>query len=149
MKSLLNTLELEEILIRLEQLTPNSPAQWGKMNVTQMFTHCRIILEMATGDVPQPFSLLGRLLGWLFKPGVLNDQPRQRNSPTLPSFQVADTKNFEQEKQDLIRLLKKFQNGGAASVTKLPHAFYGFMTPEEWGIQQFGHLNHHLTQFGV
>lgn len=63
MKTLLDASTLEEILNRLETLKPDSPAQWGKMNATQMLTHCSIILKMATGEMPQGFTLLGKLFG--------------------------------------------------------------------------------------
>ncbi len=49
----------------------------------------------------------------------------------------------------LSRLIDKFAAGGAAGCTKNPHSFFGKMTPEEWAILMYKHLDHHLRQFGV
>ena len=36
----------DEIISRINTLTPNSPAVWGKMNVAQMLAHCNVTYEM-------------------------------------------------------------------------------------------------------
>jgi len=38
---------------------------------------------------------------------------------------------------------------GPAGCTKHPHSFFGKLTPEEWAILSYKHLDHHLRQFGV
>jgi hypothetical protein len=39
MKSLFNPADNNELIERIERLTPTTPAQWGKMNVAQMLSH--------------------------------------------------------------------------------------------------------------
>ncbi len=46
-------------------------------------------------------------------------------------------------------LLKRFGEAGPAELTKLPHAFFGPLTTEEWQALQWRHLGHHLRQFGA
>ncbi len=53
------------------------------------------------------------------------------------------------EKLRLINEIDEFHTGGAAHVTHHPHPFYGFLTPMEWSIGMWKHLDHHLRQFDV
>ena len=43
----------------------------------------------------------------------------------------------------------RFVNGGPRVCTTHPHPFFGRLTPAEWAIQQYKHLDHHLRQFGA
>ena len=47
MKSLFETSAYNEIMERLEVLTPESKGQWGKMTVGQMIWHCQYPLKVA------------------------------------------------------------------------------------------------------
>lgn len=38
--------------------------------------------------------------------------------------------------------------GGPRACTTHPHPFFGPLTPNEWAVQQYKHLDHHLRQFG-
>lgn len=111
-----------------------------------MMAHCHVILQMATGEWNPPYTLIGKLLGRFFRVSALNGQPQPHNTPTLPGFRILEARNFAEEKTRLVAILRTFQSG---QVTKQPHAFFGHLTPEEWGVQQYGHVNHHLSQFGV
>jgi hypothetical protein len=61
----------------------------------------------------------------------------------------ADERDLGKERERLLGLIDKFAAGGAAGCTKNPHSFFGKMTPEEWAILMYKHLDHHLRQFGV
>ena len=39
MKDIFNQMDVGEILNRIDQLSPNSKPQWGKMDVAQMLSH--------------------------------------------------------------------------------------------------------------
>jgi hypothetical protein len=78
-----------------------------------------------------------------------NEEPFRKNSPTAKSLIVADEREFDKEREQLSRLIDKFVSGGAAGCTKHPHSFFGKMTPEEWAVLTYKHLDHHLRQFGV
>ena len=47
MKSLFDKPVCEELLQRIDQLSPESKALWGKMNVTQMLAHSAAGMDMA------------------------------------------------------------------------------------------------------
>lgn len=148
MRSLFHPPACAGILARLDALPPDAPRHWGKMNAAQMLAHCAEGLEVATGQKHLPRLFVGRLFGRWAKRGYLSDQPFAPNKPTDPHFVVLDKRDFEQEKARLQRLIRQFHAGGAAGCTTYPHSFFGKLTPQEWSIGMFNHLDHHLRQFG-
>jgi hypothetical protein len=94
--------------------------------------------------------LLPRMIGRIVKPMALgNDKPMRRNSPTARSLIVDDARPLETERTRLNELIGRFVAGGAVACTTEPHPFFGKLTPEEWAILTYKHLDHHLRQFGV
>jgi hypothetical protein len=151
MKNMFDLEVANEIQTRLAGLSPQSERQWGTMTVGQMLIHCNRGMRWPVGDqVPDRVPLPARMLGRLIKPMVLRgDQPFRRNSPTAKSLVVIDEGVFEEERERLSGLVERFASGGAAKCTREPHSFFGKMTPEEWAILTYKHLDHHLRQFGV
>lgn len=150
MKSLFDTTRVQEVKARLSQLKPDSPPQWGKMNAPQAVAHCAAGLELAVGDRRPPRLVIGRILGHFIRPLVLrDDEPMRRNSPTVKDLVVQDRRDLSEERQRLCGLIDRFAAGGASACTAHPHAFFGRLTPDEWAILMYKHLDHHLRQFGV
>ncbi len=149
MKHLFEKSCTEEILNRIEKLSPTAKAQWGKMNVAQMITHCQRVIELAISDKKVSRSFMGLLFGKMVKPSVINEQPFKKNAPTDKNFLVTDERVFETEKAKLISLIKQFQEGGEAKISKHPHPFFGEFTASDWSRSQYKHLDHHLSQFGA
>jgi hypothetical protein len=150
MKNLFETAMVEEVKERIAQLSPESERQWGKMNPAQMLAHCSATFEMATGKVSPPRILLGRLLGPLAKKSVIvNAIPMRRNAMTEKSCLVTDERDFVVERQGLRESIDRFATGGPGVCTKHPHFFFGPLTPGEWAVLMYQHLDHHLRQFGV
>ena len=136
----------KEILDRINTLTPGTKPLWGKMDVAQMLAHCQKPLGVAIGEHKLKGNLIFRIMGPLFKKQLYNNQPFKRDLPTDKSFIIADPKDFENEKQRLIKMIQSF------SETKLsnePHPFFGKLTPEQWSRGTWKHLDHHLKQFGA
>jgi hypothetical protein len=150
MKNLFETGRVEEVKGRIAQLKPDSERQWGTMNPGQALEHCSRGIETALGDKTPPRVLVGRLLGWIVKPKVMgNDEPLRRNSPTMKELVVRDERDLGTERMRLYALIDRFAAAGPAGCTTHPHAFFGRLTPEEWAILTYKHLDHHLRQFGV
>jgi hypothetical protein len=149
MKSLYEQNTLAEIVNRLNNLQPDSPRQWGKMEPAQMMAHCTVLLEVATAQRFPPRVFIGRIIGPFLKSVLSSEEPLRKNTPTGKSYIVADHRDFEQEKERLINLMQQFQQGGEAKCTTHPHSFFGKLTPKEWGTGMYKHLDHHLRQFGV
>jgi hypothetical protein len=107
-------------------------------------------MEWAVGDRTPPRMVLASLLGRVIKKKVLgNDAPFRRNSPTAPDPIVPGQPNIDIERNRLIALIDRFTSSGPSGCTKDPHSFFGPLTPEEWAILTYKHLDHHLRQFGV
>lgn len=150
MKNLFQASAAEEVERRITALKLDSHPVWGTMNVAQMVAHCSAGLELASADRRPPRALIGRLIGWAIKPMVLrNDEPMRRNSPTVEGLVVTDKRDLEIERKRLFGLINRFVAAGPNGCTKHPHSFFGRLTPDEWAILMYKHLDHHLRQFGV
>ena len=150
MKNLFEAATVEEVKGRMAQLRPDSERLWGKMNPAQAVAHCSAGLELAVGDRTPPRVLVGRIMGWIVKPLVLrNDEPMRRNSPTIKDLVVLDERDLGTERERLRGLIERFAACGPAGCTTHPHSFFGRLTPEEWAILMYKHLDHHLRQFRV
>ncbi len=150
MKTVFDAASIDELQCRLARLQPNSARQWGKMSPAQMLAHCTKGLEMATGEIRPPRALTGRIIGRVVKRAALgDDKPMMRNSPTSKELVIEDDRDFAVEQARLSRLIGRVAAAGPAGCTSHPHAFFGPLTPGEWGILMYKHLDHHLRQFGV
>ena len=151
MESLFEAKRVKELEQRLLRLTPDSQQLWGKMNPAQMLAHCCLGLEMAAGEIRPRRALMGRVLGPVIKPMAFReDEPMRRNSPTSKELLIiGDERDFETERKRLRGLIDRFAAAGAAGCTSHPHAFFGSLTPDEWAILMYKHLDHHLRQFGA
>ena len=150
MKNLFEPAAVDEITNRIAHLRPDSERQWGKMNVAQMLAHCSAAIGMAEGMVTPPRILLGRVLGPLAKKSlIVNGEPMRRNAMTERSVLVTDERDFMVERQRLRESIDRFASGGPGICTKHPHFFFGPLTPAEWAVLMYQHLDHHLRQFGV
>ena len=149
MKNLFEMTSAMEIKRRIQSLSPNSERQWGAMSVAQMLAHCSAWMEMAAGLESPPRSFIGRIFGKMAKKSILGEKPVRRNMPTDKSLIVLGERDFAAEQQRLLGWVDRFEKGGPEQCTKHPHSFFGFMTPMEWAILGYRHLDHHLRQFGA
>jgi hypothetical protein len=149
MKNFFNSEATLEILNRIELLTPNHKPQWGKMNNAQMMAHCAQGLYMAMGNIKTKRTLAGKLLGSTIKKKLFGEAPLPKNSPTAKEIKVVNEREFEVEKLNLLNAVRTFSTGGEAVCTTEMHPFFGALTPTEWSLGQYKHVDHHLTQFGV
>jgi hypothetical protein len=149
MKSLFDAAVYNEIETRIAQLAPQSPAQWGKMQVAQMLAHCKEAFKVPLSDTPLPRMFMGRIVGWMFKAQLFGEKPFKKGLPTSPAFIIKDERSLETEKQQLNQLITQFHKTGPDHIGRFPHPFFGKLSKEEWGKGMYKHLDHHLQQFGV
>jgi hypothetical protein len=151
MKNLFDPATAEEVKARLQSLGHESPRQWGTMTLAQTTEHCAIAMEWAVNDIaPPPGPLFARVLGRIIKPFALgDDKPMRRNSPTAPTLIMKHEPELDEAKERLNGLIDRFSSGGAAACTGQPHPFFGKLTPDEWAILMYKHVDHHLRQFGA
>lgn len=149
MKSMFIKTDADEMIERINKLTPETQRQWGKMNVCQMMAHASLSVEAAIGARSFKRSFIGRIIGPFAKSVITSDKPFGRNNPTSPEYVVSNPEEFEVEKKKLIDLVQRMYDGGKQGVTDEPHTFFGKLTPTEWGLLIYKHLDHHFRQFGV
>lgn len=149
-QNIFSTAGSNELIARINKLTANSPAQWGKMDVSQMMAHCNVTFEMAFDENFKKSSPFVRfILKNLVKKGFVNEKPLKKNSSTAPEMLIKTPKVFEIEKEKLIENLNKAVSKGEAFFDLKDHPGFGVMTKEEWNTFYGKHLDHHLSQFGV
>jgi hypothetical protein len=150
MKNLFDVALADQVKQRIGSVRIDSEQQWGKMSVAQTIAHCASGLQMALGDIRPPRALMGRLIGSAIKRKVVeNDDPPRRNSPTVRELVIRGERNLDAERVRLCSLIDKFVSGGPSVCATHPHPFFGLLTPAEWAILMYKHLDHHLRQFGV
>ena len=147
MKSIFNEDAFAEITQRMENLTAETPATWGKMNAGQMTHHCQGPLNIMLGK-----NHYGLKPSWLakvfFKKSLYSDKLWSKNLPTAKVLKVKDQKDFGVEKGKLKELLNEL-NSHREKEEWDPHPAFGYFTKEQWGKMQYKHLDHHFRQFGV
>lgn len=141
--------EYEAIVGRIIALTPNHQALWGKMNVAQMMSHCRLALASPLEATPQKQAFLGKILAPFMKKRHLDANPLARNTPTAKRLIVVDTDVFEKEQAKLLYTLKQFYDKGYVGLDGKVSPFFGALTGLEWSRLHYKHLQHHFTQFGA
>jgi hypothetical protein len=78
-KNLFDTAVKQDIINRINKLTPQTQQLWGKMSVSQMLAHCQMPLGVATGKHKLKRNFFLSLIGPLFKKQLFNDQPFKHN----------------------------------------------------------------------
>jgi Protein of unknown function (DUF1569) len=138
------------VIQRINNLTPTTQGQWGKMAVAQMLAHCCVTYEMLFEDKhPKPNGFVKFMLKMFVKNPVVNEAPYKKNSRTAPAFLITDTKDFDIEKNRLINYIKKTQELGEAHFDGKESYSFGNLSKTEWNNLFYKHIDHHLTQFGV
>jgi hypothetical protein len=150
MKNIFHTADSREFTDRINQLTPETKALWGKMNVAQMFAHCNVAYEMVYEDIhPKPNPFIRLILKILVKKSVVNEKPYPKNNQTAPQFIIKGDRDFDVERGRLIAYLNKTLELGEDFFEGKESLSFGKLSAVEWNNMFSKHLDHHLTQFGV
>lgn len=147
MRTVWNDADYRSLLARLDRLTPETAARWGKFTAPQMVCHLADCLKMATGELPVPsknlpirFTPLKQLIiYWL---------PFPKGAPTAPQVIARKAEHWQAEVDLLRNELNAFAKRGASGPF-VPHPAFGELTPRAWGVLVYRHTDHHLKQFGV
>ncbi len=150
MKTIFDKSTREALITRIDTLTENSTAQWGKMNVYQMLKHCTVWEEWIQGKNEYTYKqeFIGFLFGKIALRRMLKDEkPLDKNVPTSPQFKINEKSgDLLAEKQKWISLLTGYEN---YSNPGFVHDFFGRMTEEQIGFLAYKHTDHHLRQFNA
>lgn len=140
----------DSLIVRINQLKPESKPLWGKMSVDKMLAHTCVTYEYVyENKYPKPNVLLRFILKTFLKNTVTGETPYKQNSGTGPDFIIKDSKNFDAEKSRLIGYIERTQALGAQHFEGKESHSFGVLTANEWNNMFYKHLDHHLKQFGV
>jgi len=146
MRTLCDAADRAGVLARLERLTPQSRALWGRLTPPRLLCHLSDGMRVALGEVPvvRRDTLLHRtLLQWLVVYTPLKPPPeRAQASPEMLRSQPTDWTHDMAECRTLVERL------GRTPVASV-HPTFGPMTAGGWGLLGWKHLDHHLRQFGL
>jgi hypothetical protein len=135
---------------RVEALSPDAPARWGKMNARQMLCHLTDSFRVALGEVPvvakwTPLRLYP--LRWLF---VFTLPIPKGKVPTTPEFQRTEPAEWEKDVAEWNAAFDRFSGRAREKAPRWgTHPAFGDLGTDEWGRLAARHCDHHLTQFGV
>ena len=146
-KNLFDPAVKQEIIGRINKLTPQSQRQWGKMDVAQMLAHVQVPMGVALGTHTVKGNWLMKLILPLFKKALYDEKPWKQGLPTDKTFiTTGQSKDFEMEKNNLLDKVNRFSE---ATMVNEKHPVFGTLTKEQWSKATWKHLDHHLKQFGV
>jgi hypothetical protein len=138
------------IISRINNLTNETQAKWGKMNVSQMLGHCCVTYEyIYTEKHKKPGAFMRFILKTMVKKPVTNEISYKQNLRTGPDFVITDKREFEFEKKRLIEFIQRVQQEGESKFDGRNSHSFGTLNKTEWNNMFYKHLDHHLSQFGV
>ncbi|GDX51396.1 hypothetical protein LBMAG27_04430 [Bacteroidota bacterium] len=155
MKTIFDSVEKEEILKRLNQLSNDSVGLFGVMNPSQMLHHLTMANQIALGEIilPDKSRLVSRtVFRWMT---FLNMRPsiKKLNKKPLRTFKEMDivrnklsVESFEKEKELFVQKFNQLRNTNSFP-TK--HPLFGRMNKTQWGRWVYVHCDYHFVQFGV
>jgi hypothetical protein len=149
MKNLLNTDTYCELTFRIQQLQPESKAKSSNINAQQMLAQASEECKVPLSDKPMPRSIMGRLIGWAFKPVLYNDKPWKQNLFTTYNNVSTESKDFNKELLGLLTLVETFHTTSTENIGRYAHPVFGKFTTEQWGKVMYKNLDRHLVEFGV
>lgn len=137
----------QELCERLDMLSPDARALWGRMTARQMLAHVVDALLMANGDlVPAEKKLPIRFTP--LKQLIIYGPPFPRSSPTAPELLTRQADDWDSECtrfREIIDILAK-----RPVHRKFPrHPAFGTLSRNAWGALGYKHVDHHFKQFGV
>lgn len=147
MRSIWNDKDYRELRGRLDRLSPDMPAKWGRFTAPQMVCHLADALRMASGELPVA-SRNSAIRFTPIKQLIIYWLPFPKGVPTAPQLLERKPAEWAAEVQDLRRELDAVVKRGPAGPF-VPHPAFGVLTPNAWGVLIYRHTDHHLRQFGA
>jgi hypothetical protein len=135
---------------RINRLTPETPALWGRMNAPEMVAHCMRGMQLGLGELKMPVrKTIFRI--WPLKHAFiyLMHFPKGRaKAPRELVTKGTPTGEWTAAIASLHDSLDRFAARERKSEWPV-HPVFGPMNGRAWGALGWKHLDHHLRQFGV
>jgi len=148
MSTLFDQTDRATILRRLDALVPNRPPAWGRFTAPEMVCHVSAGLRQGLGDLDTgkpvgPFRF--PLINWL----AIHVFPWPKGkAQSPPALLTTKPTAWDADVETLRNLIDRFGQRGESAAWP-PSAAFGRISGRSWGVLQYRHLDHHLTQFHV
>jgi len=149
-RSLRDITNTDDLIRRLGKLEPGSARRWGTMTSHGMLCHLGDSFLAVLGDRPATSKetwLSRTVVKWI---AIHTSLPWPHGVPTTPEVDqnVGGTRpvEFERDRTRALELLRRFVMPDTQCAR---HPFFGDMTRDEWLLWGYGHVDHHLRQFGL
>lgn len=149
MKNLADDAVLNDLVARLQRLTPAHAAAWGTMNGQQMARHLGDASEAVLKR--RPFASRSRQPSPLRKfllLHVLRQMPRGIKAGADPAGAAVDPADFATDLGRAVALLQELAAAAPGALVEA-HPVLGPMSRANWMRWAYLHTDHHLRQFGV
>ncbi len=148
MRSLWNPNAADEMLARLDRLTPDSKAVWGRFSCTDMVAHLNESMRMALGDIV-PASKRIPIRFFPLKQLIIYVVPFPKGAPTAPELIARSGRAVWADEVKTFGELMARLAARSGDANWPSHPAFGSMNRRSWGVLGYKHLSHHFTQFGV
>jgi hypothetical protein len=147
----LNAVNLDTLSSRVQSLTPDAEAQWGKLDATRMLRHLRRTIESSleqveAKDISKP--VLRQIIRVLFFEVFTKWPGGKFKAPAY--FTPPAEGAFEEEQTRLLDSMKTFaEECGTTPKRKTLSPLLGQITLSYWAHVHGVHMNHHFRQFSL
>jgi hypothetical protein len=136
------------LLRRLDALTPQAAAKWGRMSSGEMLAHLVNGMRLAAGELDakprrSPFRR------WPLKYLFIYWVPFPKGAPAPREIVTRGTptdweQNLRALRDSIDQLTRRDRNGSWPA-----HPVFGALSGKAWGALGWRHFDHHLRQFGL
>lgn len=147
-RTIFNAADLNVLLQRLDRLTPDAPARWGRMTAPRMICHLSDSVGVALGEIPATFKhghLANPVARWLLAYVVPFPKARAETAPEMLQTQPTEWRADLAKARE--RLRAAAERGVHGSWAR--HPAFGDVSGKLYGVFIHKHFDHHLRQFGV
>ena len=149
-KTVINQTGINDLQERIKKLQPTSKRLWGQMHVLEMLRHCNAVNQLIlTGSQSHQKTLLKQKIAKVLFVRLPFRIPKNLKAPKIVQQSKENTtaESFSREKELYTQIILQFPSHSFPS--KMYHPAFGNLSPKEWGIAAWRHMDHHLRQFGV
>ncbi|HEX5107686.1 MAG TPA: DUF1569 domain-containing protein [Vicinamibacterales bacterium] len=141
---------VDELIRRVGRLQPTTARRWGTMSSHEMLCHLADSFLVMLGERPATSAdtwLTRSLVKWI---ALHTPLPWPRGVPTRPEVDPkragTPPAEFERDRTKVVDFIQRFALPDTRCVR---HPIFGAMTRKEWLLWGYGHVDHHLRQFGL
>lgn len=143
-----------ELFNSLNEITPETKRNWGKMSPQHMVEHLADFFNVSAGKLKFELVTPGEQLP-KYRDFLLSEKQFRENTQAPPS--IVSTEPGPLRKESIaaaIEHLKEsvndfFEYYGGEDVEATVHPVFGPLNFDEWVKLHFKHVTHHLRQFGL